>query len=236
MDELGPRAGQANSLGGAIHSRCSGRPRHVPASNSGNEVRALAGSGNPWETPDMSVTTSSSPQVICLLRAVNVGGKNKVRMAALRSALEERGLRQVESLAASGNVIVSTDLDETSLALLVEETVSDSFGVSTRCITLRPDELKSVLDDPVAAPGALDWSRQLFIVLPEVPPRNVTEAWSIHDLAGDDVAVLGRVVVQRCDEGMSKAPMVVPFIERRWETIATGRNRRTMEALRERVR
>ncbi len=46
---------------------------------------------------------------LVLLRGINVGGRNKVPMAALRDLLESHGHTKVSTYIASGNVILSSD-------------------------------------------------------------------------------------------------------------------------------
>ena len=46
---------------------------------------------------------------LVLLRGINVGGRNKVPMAALRELLESHGHTKVSTYIASGNVILSSN-------------------------------------------------------------------------------------------------------------------------------
>jgi hypothetical protein len=46
---------------------------------------------------------------LVLLRGINVGGRNKVSMAALRELLESHGHTKVSTHIASGSVILSSD-------------------------------------------------------------------------------------------------------------------------------
>ncbi len=46
---------------------------------------------------------------VLLLRGINVGGKNKVPMAELKTCLEELGFSRVVTYIASGNVILQSD-------------------------------------------------------------------------------------------------------------------------------
>src|SRR5215212_7384286 len=46
---------------------------------------------------------------LVLLRGINVGGRNKVPMAALRELLESHGHTSVSTYIASGNVILTSD-------------------------------------------------------------------------------------------------------------------------------
>ena len=47
---------------------------------------------------------------IALLRGINVGGKNKIKMADLKSMFESIGLNRVETYIQSGNVLFESCL------------------------------------------------------------------------------------------------------------------------------
>jgi|LSQX01.3.fsa_nt_gb uncharacterized protein (DUF1697 family) len=50
---------------------------------------------------------------IALLRGINVGGKNKLAMSELKARFEKLGFTDVSTHLNSGNVIFSTDIDDT---------------------------------------------------------------------------------------------------------------------------
>jgi uncharacterized protein (DUF1697 family) len=73
---------------------------------------------------------------VLLLRGINVGGKNKVPMAELKSRLEEQGFEDVQTYIQSGNVILRSalparKLSETIETLLVQRFTLDSAIVRT---------------------------------------------------------------------------------------------------------
>ena len=51
------------------------------------------------------------PTVISLLRGINVGGRNKIRMADLRDLYGTLGMRNSRTLLQSGNVVFETAWD-----------------------------------------------------------------------------------------------------------------------------
>lgn len=53
---------------------------------------------------------------VALLRGVNVGGKNLIKMSALKTAFEESGFTDVRTYINSGNVVFDTE--EKNLAKL----------------------------------------------------------------------------------------------------------------------
>lgn len=79
-----------------------------------------------------------SARHVVLIRGINVGGKNPVPMAGLRTALEARGFTSVATYIQSGNVALTaaTD-DEAAVASDVEDVLLHAFGVNTVVVALR---------------------------------------------------------------------------------------------------
>lgn len=108
------------------------------------------------------MTPGSEPEhFVCLLRGVNVGGRNRVKMAELRSALAEQGLQQVQTYIQSGNVVFRAGGDAVALAEQIQATVSARFGFEPRAMVIP----RRALD---AAIAACPWPQQA-----EAEPRQV---------------------------------------------------------------
>ena len=82
---------------------------------------------------------------VALLRGVNVAGKGKLRMAALRETCEARGLTKVGTYLQSGNLVFDCKLTSVNkVVAMVEEllesqveTRGDSLVVSQREVSKR---------------------------------------------------------------------------------------------------
>ncbi len=86
---------------------------------------------------------------LCLLRGINVGGKNKVSMAELRTALEAAGFKDVSTFINSGNIFVTSNLGADEVERSVELLISKSFRLDSELIKVRSltsEELKKVID------------------------------------------------------------------------------------------
>ncbi len=57
---------------------------------------------------------------LVLLRGINVGGKNRVPMAALRTLLEGMGYSKVSTYIASGNVLLESDKRPAAIKAQIE--------------------------------------------------------------------------------------------------------------------
>ena len=71
---------------------------------------------------------------LVLLRGINVGGKNKVPMADLRTILENAGFENVSTYIASGNVFLDSDLTAAKVAATIEATLPKSFKLDAELI------------------------------------------------------------------------------------------------------
>ncbi len=67
---------------------------------------------------------------VALLRGINVGGRNIVRMADLRAAFEDAGYAAVGTYIQSGNVLFESAVPLTSLEADIERMLADRFGLS----------------------------------------------------------------------------------------------------------
>lgn len=71
---------------------------------------------------------------VVLLRGINVGGQNKLSMAALKAYLEELGHSDVTTLLASGNVVLSSTKSATALAGEIEKILPQKFKLDSKLI------------------------------------------------------------------------------------------------------
>jgi uncharacterized protein (DUF1697 family) len=87
---------------------------------------------------------------IALLRGINVGGRNKVAMADLRTLVAGLGHTGVLTYIQSGNVVFTSDeTDAEAMAAALETAIADSLGVKPAVMVLsRADLERAVRDNP----------------------------------------------------------------------------------------
>lgn len=71
---------------------------------------------------------------VVLMRGINVGGKNKVQMAKLRSFLEELGFSDVITYIQSGNVILRSTLTAHNISDKIEKALPKQFTLDSSII------------------------------------------------------------------------------------------------------
>jgi len=167
---------------------------------------------------------------VALLRGVNVGGKNKLPMAALRTCLEELGCRDVQTYIASGNVIFRSDKNASEIAKEIEETLPKKFTLDAEVISiliLTHDQLRAiVLQAPKgfgAEPGTY-YSDAIFLIgitaddaIKVFNPRDgVDKIWQ-----GNGVIYSQRLSAERTKSRLSaimSSPLYKKMTIRSWNT------------------
>jgi uncharacterized protein (DUF1697 family) len=74
---------------------------------------------------------------VALLRGINVGGKTLIKMADLKTCIEELGLDDVSTYIASGNVLFESDEhDAAKLQTKIERAIEQRFRLPVKVVVL----------------------------------------------------------------------------------------------------
>ena len=85
---------------------------------------------------------------VALLRGINVGGNNKIKMAELKTCLEEQGLEQVSTYIQSGNVLFkSPEKNTDELTRKIEQAIEAKFGLEVPVVVLSEKQLRNILEN-----------------------------------------------------------------------------------------
>ncbi len=159
---------------------------------------------------------------IALLRAVNVGGTGKLPMARLKALCEGLGFTRVQTVIASGNVLLDSRLGaaqvQKRLAAALHEELGKPVGVLLRTV----DELKAVL---AAQPfGSCDASRCVVIFLEGPAPRDAIE--TARGRSDEQIHVGLRELYVHYPSGQGTSKLRIPAA-----AAGTGRNLNTVAKL-----
>lgn len=102
---------------------------------------------------------------IALLRGINVGGNNVVKMAELRPALEARGLRKVRTYIQSGNILCESDGAAQTVADIVAATLAAMLGKPIAVVVRSYAELERIMADCPYAPGSPEEGKRIMVAL-----------------------------------------------------------------------
>jgi uncharacterized protein (DUF1697 family) len=171
------------------------------------------------------------PTWVALLRAVNLGARNKVPMPALRTALTDAGFTAVRTYVNSGNVVLDSPLDSPAeVGAAVRGLIAGHFGVDTPVIVRTGPQLAAVLDwNPFPAAAADRPQLVAVLHLAAGPEPAAVETLLAGDHAPVRIAHRGEeIVVDWHDRtGQPRADRAL----RKVGVEATARNWRTLTAL-----
>jgi uncharacterized protein (DUF1697 family) len=169
---------------------------------------------------------------VCLLIAVNLGARNKVPMARLRSVLTAVGFSDVSTYLQSGNVILRSALSAVEVSSLVHGVVTDEFGVDSTVIVRDRAQLQQVVaGNPFA--DQVDTRPHLVgvIFLAGRPAAEQVAALSDDASLAQVSRVDGEHVYVDYVDGVHGNSRTASFFERALRVQGTERNWRTVLAL-----
>ena len=90
----------------------------------------------------------SKIQYLILLRGINVGGNNIIKMTDLQSCFENMGFSEVTTFIQSGNVLFKSDEKNiTRLYDIIEKKLSEKFDYKSRMVILPQQQLERVVKE-----------------------------------------------------------------------------------------
>lgn len=115
---------------------------------------------------------------IAFLRGINISGKNKISMAELKKDFEKLSFKEVKTYLNSGNVIFSTEENDTKkLTKQIEEMINVQFDLDIPVLILSKDALEEILRNAPEWWGTDNkeiYDNIIFII----PPATFTEDFS----------------------------------------------------------
>jgi uncharacterized protein (DUF1697 family) len=180
----------------------------------------MASTGMPSPFPFRARQNGSVPTHVALLRGINLGGRNRVAMADLRTVAGELGLDDVSTYIQSGNVLFTAPMEaETAeLARTMTAAIAVKLGVTAPVVVVSRSELAQVVaDNPF--PGEPDPRRVHAVMLTEPPEADllgklgaaVTQAAARG--ARDRVQAAGRTLYLHTPDGYGNSELAQAVIK-----------------------
>ena len=132
--------------------------------------------------------------VIALLRAINLGPYNKVKMETLREVLTELGLGSVQTYIQSGNVVFKTSAkDSTRIARKIESAIEQHFAVKTTVMVRSPAEMRLVIArNPFAKRTGIHPGKLYIFFLSDEPTAEAGERIAQVKVGPEELRLDGR--------------------------------------------
>jgi uncharacterized protein (DUF1697 family) len=164
--------------------------------------------------------------IISMLRGVNLGPHNRLKMEELRALYDSLKLRDAQSYVQSGNVIFrSEEKNLEELARRIEGAIEKKFGFRPAVILRTTAELReAIAKNPFAKRRKIEASKLLVTFLDRDPGQEAREQALKIDTAPEELRMQGREVYIYFPNGMARPKMKWAAIERVLKTQWTGRN------------
>jgi uncharacterized protein (DUF1697 family) len=163
---------------------------------------------------------------IAFIRGINVGGKNPVPMATLRTVCEQAGLRGARTYIQSGNVAFRAPPRElTRAAAAIAKGIQARAGITPEVVVRSLDDLREII---AARPFDADPAKLIVMFLGGVPAASACRA--VEDLKPDPerLALRGREIFIHFPSGMGTSKLSTARIEKLAGHPGTCRNWNTV--------
>ncbi len=170
---------------------------------------------------------------IALLRGINVGGKNMIKMVDLKRTFEALGLSRVQTYIQSGNVLFDSDEPEKTLRNRIEREIESVFGFSVTVVLRTAAELKQIIgncpfpEEAISEAEALSEAESFYVsLLTEEPLQEGIERLNDYRSENDEYRVIGREVyllfrnsIRNSKLANNLGKLNVPATVRNWKMI-----------------
>ena len=172
-------------------------------------------------------------RLLALLGSINVGG-NRIKMADLRTTLEDEGFTDVSTIAASGNVVLTDDRDPAMLEPVLEAIVERRFGFKSCAMVRTADEVRYAIEEnPFHGTGPQHGSDKMVhsIFLSQQPEQSAVDALiAKHATKGSERLAIGdRVLFLDYVHGVGVSDLSNKTLERRLKCKGTARNMNSLK-------
>jgi uncharacterized protein (DUF1697 family) len=164
-----------------------------------------------------------------LLRGINVGGKNIIKMEHLKQVFADMGFSDVKTCIQSGNVIFRTsESDKLELISKIENQLQKNFSAEIKTLVLSADDLAEMIDN---APENFGMEPEKFrydvwFLLPAIMVNDVVSNVRLREgvdflQTGKNIIYTSRLTSQMGKSYFSKimqTPVSKKFTIRNWNT------------------
>ena len=156
---------------------------------------------------------------VSFIRGINVSGKNIVKMAEFRVALEKAGLEEVKTYIQSGNVICNSVQEQTATNQ-ISKVLEDHFNVHAPVMTMDLQYLQQVMD---ANPYKNEDPKKVALGFLNRTPEMV----ELPGIKDEKYAIGNSCIYLFYPSGMGKSKLSNAVIEKKMDVVSTMRNMNT---------
>lgn len=167
---------------------------------------------------------------IALLRGINVGGKNKIKMVELKNMFESLNYKNVRTYIQSGNVIFDYDITDTiKLANSIENKINEIFGLLVKIIIRTDEEFRNIVkNNPFVNESNIELDKLHVIFMLDKLETDAELLLSIKKEKNEKYSINSREIYLYCPNGYGKTKLNNAMFEKKFNTVSTTRNWKTI--------
>jgi uncharacterized protein (DUF1697 family) len=174
------------------------------------------------------------PTYVALLRGINLGARNRLAMADLRSLLDKLGYDDVRTHLQSGNaVFAASTRSARAVEKAVEEAIEATLGLQIRVLVRSAQEMAKVVAADPLGDRATDHARYMVVFLEKTVPTSALADIDPGAYEPEEFAVDGRHLYLWLPDGSHASRLARVMSEKRLGGAGTMRNWRTVTKLAE---
>jgi len=169
------------------------------------------------------------PVLISMLRGVNVGGHNKIKMDTLRALYESLKFEDPRTYVQSGNVlfrtrILTNEKNSAALAKKIQNAIEQEFGFRPEVILRTTDELRKAIAASPFARRDLEPGKILVTFLASEPGPQARAAPLSLKVHPEELHLKGRELYLYFPDGAGRSKLAWSSIAQLLKTTGTARN------------
>ena len=166
---------------------------------------------------------------VALLRGINVGGSNLIRMPALKACFEAERLQDVATYIQSGNVLFTADRSsQQALTARIEKALSRTFAYEARVVVRSFEQMRTVVQGAPKGFGTQPGVHRYDVIFLKHPLtvdealQSVTAKPGVDRVyAGEEVLYFSRLIAKATQSQLSRIvgkPAYQSMTIRNWNT------------------
>ena len=167
---------------------------------------------------------------VSLIRGINVGGHQTVRMDELKELYESLGFKNVITYIQSGNVVfTSDDVEVAQLARQIEAGFAQKFGFRAKVMVRTSAELQAIIDSNPFQNQTMKESNRVVVMFLDAR----ADSGALEDLretytGPEELDLIGQEVYIYYPNGIGRSKLTNSFLEKKLKTAGTARNWNTV--------
>jgi uncharacterized protein (DUF1697 family) len=159
---------------------------------------------------------------IALLRRINVGGNNMIKMAELKLALGKLGYDDIATCIQSGNIAFNSEEQNTTLlATQISDCINTNFKLIAPCIVLPKDTVKTIVANMPFVPTVNKFLH--FTFFDQAPSSEKQPNFIKAVTPTDECLITTEGAYVHCPNGYSKTKLIYQLFEKTFGLTAAAR-------------